>query len=44
MNYKNRLLYTVLSVLLPPLVILALATADLVNSRENIAALARLYV
>jgi signal transduction histidine kinase len=30
--------------LLPPLVILALATADLVNSRENIAALAKLYV
>jgi signal transduction histidine kinase len=30
--------------LLPPLVILALATADLVNSRENIAALARIYV
>ena len=44
MNDKNRLIYIVLSVLLPPLVILALATADLMNSRENIAALARLYV
>jgi signal transduction histidine kinase len=41
---KNRLFYIVLSVLLPPLVILALVTADLVNSRKNVMQLARLYV
>jgi signal transduction histidine kinase len=41
---KNRLLYIILSVLLPLLVILALVTADLVNSRKNITELVRLYV
>ena len=44
MKDKNRLLYIVLSVLLPPLVILALATVDLANSRKNLTVLAKLYV
>jgi signal transduction histidine kinase len=41
---RNRLFCIVLSVLLPPLVILALATTDLVHSRKSLTTLARLYI
>ncbi|MDR2779761.1 MAG: histidine kinase, partial [Synergistaceae bacterium] len=44
MKFRDRLFYIALSVLLPPIGILLLAMADIINSQRNIETFARLYV
>jgi signal transduction histidine kinase len=44
LKFRDRLFYIALSVLLPPMGILLLAMADIINSQRNIETFARMYV
>jgi signal transduction histidine kinase len=44
LKFRDRLFYIALSVLLPPIGVLLLAMADIINSQRNIETFARLYV